>query len=375
MAAFSCGASVCTSIGTPLCVWTCATDSTGGYDLVRYTQQKGVSGRSVDGVLAVQSLLNAATGGLAAKYEDAANTIHKRLHDQQVRESTLEDVYRALCAMNQTTWADTYWSSLNMHLKLDHPLNPAISDAEAAIERLNGVSLHLTSRKRARTEEESDEHDGHNSHESRTHNHSNTSFCAMYNHAIQCAVGAVVTPSKLHVYAKEGYTTPRFLPVAPADIGREASFALFDIDAYKTYYSKDPDAKATYVAESLTDTATLQKLAPVLNQNTPCLSLCSSLLFMPALVAASTGTNVYHKTIDAIQDLVTDVQPYNAVTLVPVTEGQLAIVRLFPANDGVDKYDAIYDFGTEGGWCIGATPSLNTDAAAAAHCYVSSLAT
>lgn len=337
---------------------------------MRYTQKKGVSGRSVDGVLAVQSLLNAATGGLAAKYEDAANTIHKRLHDQQVRESTLQDVYRALCTMNQTTWADTHWSSLNMHLKLDHPLNPAIADAEAAIERLNGVSLHLTSRKRARTEEPDNEHD-HRSHESRTHNHSTESFRAMYNHAVQCAVGAVVTPSAMNVYTDDVAKEPRFLPVAPADIGREASLALFDMGSYKTYYSKESVSGDAIEANKLTETVTSKPYTSKLDKQPECLSLCSSLLFMPALVAASTGTNVYHKTIDAIQDLVTEAQPYDAVSLPP--HEKLTIVRLFPANDGVDKYDMIYDFGTEGGWCIGATPSLNTDAAAAAHCYVSLL--
>ena len=361
-----------------LYVWTTKKDRQ-YYVLERFTQ-KG-SG-NVNGVVVVQSLLDAATGMLATKYEDSMSTIHARLSEQQTYASAVNDVYNAIETMGETAWRDENWSNVCAALELDHPLNPKIADAEPAIHHLGGINLHLTSRKRQRVAD----HDETDEsvfvwHESQTHNHDNDVFNRVYTEVIRLAVRAVCAGASTDNGRMYKQGSNNFFRIQPSEIGMVgaagAKAAFYCAVTGQAYYSK---AKLPWPAKgNYTDVLDVKTSMPAaqLELTDSVLSQCSLSLLLPAMISSRRGANVYAKSIHAIEKMMVDTDAYDGADPIPVENPvRIDVLRLFPLNGGAERndvYDHILDFDTLNGWCIGNTPTVNTDAAAAAHWFVSDL--
>lgn len=246
------------------------------------------------------------------------------------------------------------------------------------------MQLHLTSRKRkAQHGTGDDEDDVFVLNESLTHNHNDDVFGRVYSTVLQMAVQAVVSTDKHGFVYCSRTNSNLFLRVQPYDLGVSNASAGFYCPAEaKSLYSIDTrytwDAGDEYNAIHYTKTKmemsrtdnTLYKKDDML------LSVCSTALLLPAMISSVRGTNVYSESITSLELMMTNTDPYaTGDNSIDTDSEPIEVLRLFPVRTERmnTKYDFIFDFDTSEGWCVGGTPTINTDAAAAAHLYVSRL--
>lgn len=351
-----------------LCAWAVA-----GPLLYRYTQGESCVS-AANGVVVVQSLLDAATGSLATKYEESVNAIHGRMQEQHMRDAAVRDVYDAISSAGESVWLERCWATVCGALQLDHPLNPKIADAEAAIHHLGGVAMHLTSRKRKVELQDEDAEYVHR--EAQTHNQSDDVFAAMYNAVLKMAWQAMTAPDRDSGVFTDA-SNEIYLSVHPSNLGVPlAQVAFYKPASGDSFHSAEAPNKDEYTDVKRHSAMNLPLNETLTKEDGRQLSVCSTHLLLPAMVCSAQGTNVYAKSITQLETMMTHINPYAAAgDPTDALPRDIKVLRMFPVEGerGNTNYDFIVDFDTGTGWCVGGTPTLNTDAAAAAHLFVSRL--
>jgi hypothetical protein len=115
------------------------------------------------------------------------------------------------------------------------------------------------------------------------------------------------------------------------------------------------------------------------------LSSCMSSLVLPACLATSRQTGVYHTAVNRVQRMMTHVRGFEAadakasefaerarkIAMQRDNHREWSVLFLMPLENQFDPPDFTIDFDTVNGWALGFSPSEQTDAAESAQAYLS----
>ena len=236
----------------------------------------------------MRALVDASASKLLTKYEMALDTVHKRLHDQQVRDQAVDDVQAALERAGVWAMVADHWANAMRCLNEAHPLNPRIMDAENAIKQLGGMQLHLTSRKRKLAAAEDDEGAPplRPAEQARLHEHSDAHFLKRLEWSIHAAAACLANGD-----AERGVWTLDGALLVEADAGEFGNCApgagkiAYDAAANKVYRINEHNEAFTADQNNRAGIAVAAAgLKP---------ALCHVSLVQPAMAGASAKGNIF----------------------------------------------------------------------------------
>ena len=352
--------------------------------------ESGVDMRGEMGIAVMRSLVDAAAANTLTKYESTVRAIHDNLEAQQIRSDTIKAVELAVGGVQEgRAFLLAHWGRVLQLLEDDHPLNPRISDARHAIEHLGGMQLHLTSRKRRRIDQdvgafgENDHDSGAHDHDiAMMHRHNAAHYKEMFGDFVRNTANCLLQRVKDadHVVGKVDGNI--WLQCDPSDLGMPAcnsaigeKLFLSGNDTHSLFSVQTPDGK-TYQERTAGTPRTLNV------EETLHMSACMVNLVMPACVAATRQSGVYHSAVDRVQKMMTHVRGFEAADK---EASEFASAARVCAVDGLVKWDVMFvmplenqhdppdftiDFDVANGWALGFSPSEQTDAAESAQAYL-----